>query len=53
MDITIIQYGGIKKHLFNVKGFEFRTNQTENWIKVKYQDGHTDMIYSVCVIKTN
>lgn len=50
MKITVIEYGGIE-HYINCKSFEFRTNQVENWIRIKYRDGRQEMIYGVATIK--
>lgn len=51
MKITVIEYGGAEHHI-NCKSFEFRTNQVENWIRVKYQDGSKEIIHGVATIKT-
>lgn len=50
MKIIVIEYGGIARHI-NCKSFEFRTNQVENWIKIKYQDGSKEIIHGVATIK--
>ena len=50
MKITVIEYGGTERHI-NCKSFEFRTNQVENWIRIKYQDGSKEMIHGVATIK--
>ncbi len=50
MKVTVIEYGGIERHI-NCKSFEARTNQVENWIRVKYQDGSTEIIRGVATIK--
>ena len=51
MKITVVEYGGTEHHI-NCKSFEFRTNQVENWIRIKYQDGSKEMIYGVATIKS-
>lgn len=51
MKITVIEYGGIE-HNINCKSFEFRTNQVENWIRIKYQDDSKEIIHGVATIKT-
>ena len=50
MNITVIEYGGIEHHI-NCKSFEFRTNQVENWIRIKYQDGSKEILRGVVAIK--
>lgn len=50
MTITIIEYGGTERHI-NCESFEFRTNQVENWIKIKYKDGGKEIIHEVATIK--
>lgn len=50
MKITVIEYNGTEHHI-SCKSFEFRTNQVENWIKIKYQDGKQEMIYGIAAIK--
>ena len=50
MKITVIEDCGIEHHI-NCKSFEFRTNQVENWIRIKYQDGSKEMIHGVTTIK--
>ena len=52
MKITVIEYGGTKHHI-NCKSFEFRTNQVENWIRIKYQDGSKEKIHGVATIKAD
>ena len=49
MQITVIEYGGTEHHI-NCKSFEFRTNQVENWIRIKYKDGIKE-IHGVATIK--
>lgn len=51
MKINVIEYNGTKHHI-NCKSFEFRTNQVQNWIRIKYQDGSKEMIYGIATIKT-
>ncbi|MBR4315175.1 MAG: hypothetical protein IKP66_09725 [Lachnospiraceae bacterium] len=51
MKITVIEYNGTEHHI-SCESFEFRTNQVENWIKIKYQDGKQEMIYGVATIKS-
>lgn len=50
MKITVIEYGDIEHHRSCVS-FEFRTNQVENWLKIKYQDGSKEIIHGVATIK--
>lgn len=50
MKITVVEYGGIEHHI-NCKSFEFRTNQVENWIRIKYKDGSKEIIHGVATAK--
>lgn len=50
MQITIVEYDGTE-HCINCKSFEFRTNQVENWIRIKYKDGSKEIIHGVATIK--
>ena len=50
MKITVIEYGGTE-HYIHCASFEFRTNQVENWLKIKYQDGSKEIIHGVATIK--
>jgi len=50
MQIIVVEYDGAEHHI-NCRSFEFRTNQVENWIRIKYKDGSTEEIHDVCVIK--
>jgi hypothetical protein len=50
MKITVVEYGGIEHHRSCVS-FESRTNQVENWIRIKYQDGSKEIIHGVATIK--
>lgn len=52
MNITIIHFGGIAEQFSGVKDFEFRTNHVANWIRLKFKDGHTEMVRSIVTIKT-
>lgn len=52
MNLTIINLGGRKIKLQNIKDFEMRTNNLENWIRIIYEDRHTEIIYNVSVVKT-
>lgn len=51
MKLKLITYYGEEK-LYDATSFEFRTNQVENWIRIKTSEGETIMVYNVCVIKT-
>jgi hypothetical protein len=50
MKIIVVEYVGTEHHR-NCKSFEFRTNQVENWLKIKYQDGSKEIINGVATIK--
>ena len=50
MIITVIEYGGTPRQI-ECESFEFRSNQVENWMRIKYKDGSTEEIHDVCVIK--
>ena len=50
MNITVIEYDGTE-HNIECESFEFRTNQVDNWIRIKYPDGSKEEIHDVCVIK--
>lgn len=50
MKIAVIEYGGTEHHV-DCKSFEFRTNQVENWIRIKYQNGSKEIIHGVATIK--
>jgi len=50
MQIIVVEYGGIEHHI-NCKSFEFRTNQVENWIRIKYKDGSKEIIRRIATIK--
>ena len=50
MKITVVEYDGTENHI-NCKFFEFRTNQVENWIRIKYQDGSKEIIHGVATIR--
>jgi len=50
MKIKIIEYNGTEHHI-NCESFEFRTNQVQNWIRIKYQDGSKEMIHGIATIK--
>lgn len=50
MKIIVIEYGGIEHHI-NCKTFEFRTNQVDNWIRIKFQDDSKEIIHGVATIK--
>lgn len=51
MKIKIVQYDSTEM-IYDVVSFEFRTNQTSNWIKLKFEDGKVLNVHNVCVIKT-
>lgn len=50
MKIIVIEYGGIEHHI-NCKSYEFRANQVENWIRIKYQDGSKEILRGIAAIK--
>lgn len=50
MKIIVNEYGDIE-HRRSCVSFEFRTNQVENWIRIKYQDGSKEVIHGVAIIK--
>lgn len=50
MMITIIEYGGIPQQI-ECESFEFRTNQVENWIRIKHKDGSKEIIHGVATIR--
>lgn len=52
MNIMIVHFGGEAENLKDVKDFEFRTNHVANWVRVKFEDGHTETIHSIATIKT-
>jgi len=50
MTITVVEYGGAPRKI-ECGSFEFRTNQVENWIRIKYKDGSKEIIRGVATIK--
>ncbi len=53
MQITVVGYSGIEHHI-ECESFEFRTNQVDNWIRIriKYKDGIKEItIHGVATIK--
>ena len=50
MTITVIEYGGTPRQI-KCESFEFRTNQVENWIRIKYKDGSKEIIHGVATIR--
>ena len=50
MKISVIEYNGTEHHI-DCASFEFRTNQVQNWIRIKYQDGSKEMIHGIATIK--
>ena len=50
MKLKIIKYDG-SEMIYDVKSFEFRTNQVANWIRLKFDDNESLYVHDVCVIK--
>lgn len=50
--LLVVHYNGEENCLINVDKFEFRTNHISNWLKVKFKDGHEEMLRSIATIKT-
>jgi len=50
MTVTIIEYGGTPRQI-ECESFEFRTNQVENWMRIKYKDGSKEIIHGVATIR--
>lgn len=50
MTITVVEFGGAPRKI-ECESFEFRTNQVENWIRIKYKDGSKEIIRGVATIK--
>lgn len=50
MTVTIIEYDGTPRQI-ECESFEFRTNQVENWIRIKYKDGSKEIIHGVATIR--
>ena len=50
MNITVIQYNDMEHHI-ECEYFEFRTNQVDNWIRIKYHNGNREIIHGVATIK--
>ena len=51
MTITVVEFGGAPRKI-ECGSFEFRTNQVENWIRIKYKDGSKEIIHGVATIKS-
>lgn len=52
MKLKTIKYNGTEEIFCDVLSFEFRTNQSSNWIRMKTIYGETIIVNNVCVIKS-